>query len=414
MAISGAPAHPTHATRVNRQQPGLPLASSFLFAFGDWVYSIAIVILAFHLSDGLAAAAAVLLLHAGGRLLVMTFSPSYDVSRRIAQLAPVLEVGRAALIAALIFVTADDQLWVAMTVATLIGVLNPLIENAHAQRGHPVAHTARRGASLRERLICRWDQIAMISGSITGGLLIATWSERPAFALAALVSLVAAFAMFRRSPENSAITSATRQPRTFNATSPPTRSRTLHVFLLALAAGAAMGIAIRVLMIEIVLDDHGGTELIYGMFIALAGAGAFAGPLSIPRLLGRMPSEILLGGVTAALAFALVAAHLVDPLALAIPIILGCGVLAITGERAGETVIRRIVPDRELDGALRLLTIVTIIGQTVALTVISAAHYLSGTTLVVVSLSAISIVCAVIPILMYVRTTSQSIATGDD
>ena len=409
------------SARSRRNSPGtlqlerqfsLRLASQFLYGLGDWVYSLAVVVLAYHLGGGLAAAAAVLLLQAGGRLLAVTFGAQLRLAARPRALIPVFELLRAGLIAALIFVTSRDQLWVAMSVAMLLGLLGPVIESA--RHANLTRHRCPEEAhSLRARCVRRWDQLAMIAGSISGGALIVLWSEQPAFVLAALASLAAtlfAVASGALRPVNGG-----RQPAAPAGGEPTDGSPgAVRVLLLALAGGAALGISIRVLLIDIVLDEHAGTELIYGLFIALAGVGAFAGPLAVPRLLGKLPSEFVLGGVTAALAVALMAAHLADPLALAIPVIIGCGVLAITAERAGETVVRRLIPDRELDRALHLLATTTIAGQVVALAVVAGLGYLSNVTAIVVSLIVMSTVCAALPILMYIRGGSRSAVSGGD
>ncbi|CAN5592066.1 hypothetical protein BH23CHL2_BH23CHL2_10280 [soil metagenome] len=382
------------------------LLSHLLYGLGDWIYSITVVILAYQLSGRLAAAAAVLLFQAGGRLLGISISPAITASR-VRQTALGLGFVRAALIGCLVLITSRDQLWVAVAIAAVLGVLSPFAETARRVIT-PVIIAPGHDRNLRSRLICRWDQMAMIGGSIAGGLVIVLWNEQIAFVAAAVMTLAAVLL----------ISSSEPSPAVSNATGNDWRSirhlRAVRALLLALAGGAALGIAIRILLVEIVLDQHGSSELMYGLFIALAGVGAFAGPLSVPRLLGKLPSEIILAGVTAALAVALIAAHIAEPLLLVVPIIIGCGILAITGERAIETVVRRDVPDRELDGALRGLAAVAIAGQTAALIVIVALDYLSGVTPVVVGLTLISIFCAAIPILVYVNDRSRSTAGGGD
>lgn len=386
------------------------LLSHLLYGLGDWIYSITVVILAYQLSGRLAAAAAVLLFQAGGRLLGISISPAMVTASRARQVALGLGFVRAALIGCLVLVTSRDQLWVAVAIAAMLGILSPFAETAR-RAITPVILAPGHDRNLRSRLICRWDQMAMIGGSIAGGLVIVLWNEQAAFVAAAVMTL--ASVLLTRSSEppptmrNEAAGNEWRSIR---------HLRAFHALLLALAGGAALGIAIRILLVEIVLDQHGSSELMYGLFIALAGVGAFAGPLSVPRLLGKLPSEIILAGVTAALAVALIAAHIAEPLLLVVPVIIGCGILAITGERAIETIVRRDVPDRELDGALRGLAAVAIAGQTAALMVVVALDYLSGVTPVVVGLTLISIFCAAIPILVYVnsRSRSRSTATGGD
>ncbi len=400
LATTNAAAQPHQNSQEGSQRPNAPLASDFLFATSDWVYSVAIVIFAFHLGAGLAAAAAALLIHAAARLLVIAVPIVLPQSKRRLAL---IEALRAGLILALVFVASADALWIVLVAASSIGFIGASIDQARGQLvpARPVVGDSQ---TVRARLICRWDQLAMITGSLVAGALIVAWSELPAFAVAAGLALVAAGILLRLPEEGlrASLTTAPAAPRRTFA-----RSGVPQALLVALAAGAALGIALRVMLVEIVLDEHGHTELVYGLFIALAGAGAFAGPLSIPRLLSRLPAALVLGCVTAALSVALVTAHLADPLALVIPVILACGVLAVTGERAGETILRRTVPASELDANLQLLAAVTVAGQIVALATIASLDHISGSLAAVIALTTMSIVCALIPILMYVRERNR-------
>jgi len=391
----------------------IPLASHFLYGLGDWIYSVAVVILAYQLSGQLAAAAAVLLFQAGGRLLGITLSSKSADGARAREIALGLGIARAALIAALIFITSRDQLWIAVAVAAVVGVLNPIGENARRTLT-PALQPPGHDRNLRSRLICRWDQMAMIAGSIAAGLVIALWNEQAAFAAAAAMILTGALLLYPAAEPRALRSADGGSDHPAGDWRSLRYLRAFRVLLLALAAGAALGIAIRILLVEIVLDEHGSSELMYGLFIALAGVGAFAGPLSIPRLLGKLPSEIVLAGVTATLAVALIAMHVARPLPLVIPIVIGCGILAVTGERTMETIVRRVVPDHDLDGALRAVAVIAIVGQTVALLVVVALDSLSGITPVVIGLAALSIFCAAIPILVYMGNRSRSATASGD
>lgn len=418
MSISSARAHQqdnasTGGQRVSNELARTPLASHLLYSLGDWVYSVAVVILAYQLSGQLAAAAAVLLFQAGGRLLGITLDSQLTDGARAREVAFGLGIARAALIAGLIFITSRDQLWVAVAIAAVVGVLSPIAESAR-RVVTPALQPPGHDRNLRSRLICRWDQLAMIAGSIAAGLVIALWNEQVAFAAAAAMSLTGTLLLSGTTDRGVVRVDGSRSDHRAGGWRPLRHLRAFRVLLLALAGGAALGIAIRILLVEIVLDVHGSSELMYGLFIALAGVGAFAGPLSIPRLLGKLPSEIVLAGVTAALAIALIAMHVARPLPLVVPIIIGCGILAVTGERAMETIVRRVVPDQDLDGALRGVATIAITGQTVALVVVVTLDYLSGITPVVIGLAVLSIFCSAIPILVYMGSRSRSAAAGGD
>lgn len=388
----------------------LALTSHVLYGLGDWVYSVAVVVLAYQLSGQLALAAAVLLFQAGGRLLGITFNALGDAAGP-RTLAIATGIARAALIAGLVAVTARDQLWIAMAVAALLGLSGPAGESARRAITPPTLPFGH-SEGLLYRMVCRWDQVAMILGSIAGGLAIVLWSERAAFVLAAALTLVAALMLLGLpDPGRDRARGASAGPATWQAFR---RLRAFRVLLLALAGGAALGIAIRVLLVEIVLDVHDGSEFLYGLFIALAGVGAFAGPLSVPRLLGKLPSELILAGVTVALAMALIAARIAQPLALVVPVVLGCGLLAITVERVTLTVARRVVPDRDLDAALRLLAVAAVSGQAAALALVVALDRLSGSTLVILALVAGSVFLAALSILFYMGRGQRSVLDGGD
>ncbi|HLT21014.1 MAG TPA: MFS transporter, partial [Thermomicrobiales bacterium] len=390
----------------------LALTSHVLYGLGDWIYSVAVVVLAYQLGGQLALAAAVLLCQAGGRLLGITFNALGDAAQPRA-LAIATGVARTALIAVLVAVTARDQLWIAMAVAALLGLSGPASEGARkalTPPNLPFGHSE----GLLYRMVCRWDQIAMILGSIAAGLAIVLWSERAAFTLAAAMTLAATLMLLALPAPGRAQLRGAGESAAAATWEAFRRLRAFRVLLLALAAGAALGIAIRVLLVEIVLDIHDGSELLYGLFIALAGVGAFAGPLSVPRLLGKLPSELILAGVTAALAVALIAARIAQPLALIVPVVIGCGLLAITAERVTLTVARRVVPDRDLDQALRLLAVAAVAGQAAALALVVALDRLSGSTAVIVALAAGSVFLAALPILFYMGSGQRSVLDGGD
>ncbi|MEZ4520285.1 MAG: hypothetical protein R3A46_01395 [Thermomicrobiales bacterium] len=333
MSTSSAPARGYNRSETSRGSSGSQtvheyLLSQILYGLGDWIYSLAIVILAYRLSEGLTAAAAVLLFQASGRLAGVPIASSLSSSdrgrqRRLAVGAGIL---RATLIGTLLLVTSESHLWLAMIVAAAIGVLGPAEENSRRALA-PHGMRPRRSGSLRSRFVCRWDQLAMVAGSVTGGLLIMLWSEHAALVVAASMS-VAAVALLSRLPNPSKSPSpgaiAVEQSARPAA---PRRLGTLQLLMLALAGGAALGIAIRILLVEVVIGDHGSSELVYALFVALAGAGAFAGPISVPRLLGKLPSEIAIAGITGALTIALIATHVADRLPLVVPIVIGCGIL---------------------------------------------------------------------------------------
>lgn len=412
IAQAGRDRHNTFDHQSADESARLALTSHVLYGLGDWIYSVAVVVLAYQLSGQLALAAAVLLCQAGGRLLGITFNALGDAAQPRA-LAIATGVARTALIAVLVAVTARDQLWIAMAVAALLGLSGPASEGARkalTPPNLPFGHSE----GLLYRMVCRWDQIAMILGSIAAGLAIVLWSERAAFTLAAAMTLAATLMLLPLPAPGRAQLRGAGESAAAATWEAFRRLRAFRVLLLALAAGAALGIAIRVLLVEIVLDIHDGSELLYGLFIALAGVGAFAGPLSVPRLLGKLPSELILAGVTAALAVALIAARIAQPLALIVPVVIGCGLLAITAERVTLTVARRVVPDRDLDQALRLLAVAAVAGQAAALALVVALDRLSGSTAVIAALAAGSVFLAALPILFYMGSGQRSVLDGGD
>ncbi|MEZ4569827.1 MAG: hypothetical protein R2849_05775 [Thermomicrobiales bacterium] len=208
MSTSSAPARGYNRSETSRGSSGSQtvheyLLSQILYGLGDWIYSLAIVILAYRLSEGLTAAAAVLLFQASGRLAGVPIASSLSSSdrgrqRRLAVGAGIL---RATLIGTLLLVTSESHLWLAMIVAAAIGVLGPAEENSRRALA-PHGMRPRRSGSLRSRFVCRWDQLAMVAGSVTGGLLIMLWSEHAALVVAASMS-VAAVALLSRLPNAS-------------------------------------------------------------------------------------------------------------------------------------------------------------------------------------------------------------------
>jgi predicted MFS family arabinose efflux permease len=387
-------------------------AGYVLDGLGDWIYSLALVVLAYQLTGRLAVAAAALLFQATGRLAGMALYDLVTLERARA-LAVGAGIFRAALFASLIAVTARDRLWIAMAVAALVGISGPLAEVAR-RTADPLSSPAYHSHNLATRLVRRWDQLTMIAGAVAGGLLIVAWSERAAFAVAAILVMVGLLPLLR--PRSRA---AFAMPFSGTKSQPDwsvlRTMATVRAVVLAFAGVAALGIAIRVILVEVVLDRHGDDELMYGLFVALAGAGAFAGPLSVPRLLAKIPPQMVLAGLLGALALAVVALCVFDPPALLVPVILGCGVAAITAERVAETVTRRLVPDQQLDGALRLVAVTVVAGQALALAAVVVLDRTSGLNAVAVGLTGCSILLAGFALLSYVggvRARGRALAGG--
>ena len=401
MAITSAAAHQIQSRASENGRLNAHLAGYLLYATADWIYTLAIIVLAHSLTGSVAAVAVVLLAHTTGRLLNLTLDPIGRGVMWSPRLDLPLELIRAGIIGTLALVSARDQMWAVISVAAIAGLFGPSIERRRQHRMTLSAVNRRPGRLVG--LIGRWDQLAMIIGATAGGALIGGWDTGPAFlaaaglALASILIVAGNPANDNRKPSTPVGVSIHQRERSHD---PIARTRALW---LAIPASAGLSVALLAFLSGIILGDHAESAFVYGLFVALAGAGAFAGPLSVPRLLGKLPAITVVAAVTLTLVSALVVVHNWERLVLLVPVIVGAGMLSVTATRTTETAVRRQVDDRDLDCVLRRLAIAIVAGQSVALALLAVLESYSTTLVTLAIMVTGSIVSVVIPILMYVN-----------
>lgn len=362
------------------------LAGQFLERLAGWLVSVALVILAYRLSENIAVVAAIILALIAPRLIVQAI-PSLPSWRDPCRAATVLALARVPLVAGLLLVTArQDLLWAVLLVGA-IGTLNALADATHCV-ALPLT-TPRRDLSAISLVLGRAEQFAMVVGGISVAVLVAAWSERTAFALAiaALLGAAALITWGRRGSD------AVLTPRNNSGQTAGTSVLSdVKLLVAGLFAGAVIGMGLRVMLVEIIVGQLDFSEALYALMIGVVGFGALLGPpISIPRLLIRIPGEALTIAGVIALAVATAFIGVVGSAILIALALVACGTIAVTNDLIVTTLARRIVPVGQVEGTFTALGATIIAGQIVALMAIAGLSQLWEADIVLISMSALCV-----------------------
>lgn len=362
------------------------LAGQFLERLAGWLVSVALVILVYQLSENIAVVAAIVLALVAPRLIVQAIRslPSW---RDPCRAATILALARVPLVAGLLLITTrQDLLWGVLLVGA-IGTLNALADATQCVALPQT--TPRRDLSAISLVLGRAEQFAMVVGGICVAILVAAWSERAAFALA-IVALLGAAALIAGSRRGRETVVSTRNAP--ERAAGPSAFADVKLLVAGLFAGAVIGMGLRVMLVEIIVGQLAFSEAIYALMIGVVGFGALLGPpVSIPRLLIRIPGEFLTIAGVIALAVATAFIGVVGSGALIALALVACGTIAVTNDLIATTLARRIVPVGQVEGTFTVLGATIIAGQIVSLMAIAGLSQLWQADIVLISMSALCV-----------------------
>ena len=342
--------------------------SQFAERAGEWLFTITLVALVYRLTGSLASVATLSLAQVAPRVALIAFDimPSWPSSRGLVLGSA---IGRAALIVPMLFVTSRADLpWAAIVVAAF-GMLGAAADGARA----PLlpALVPRRQIAIVNALNGRVEQASLTGGALLAAVTLGVGGERLALLMAAGLLGIAA-ACVAGMPISLRVASPARRPLRA-AWAMLCERPTLRLLATGLFAGALLGMSLRVILIEVAERRVANVPGVgYALALALFGVGVAAGPLPIPRLLGKASVQAIVTGIVLALAAGAMLVVQTGWVALAAASLPAIGLLAVTNDLVTATMTRRLVPGDQLDGVYRLMAAVVIAGQIAALAAILA------------------------------------------
>lgn len=354
---------------------------------GVWLSTIALFLLVYRTAGALPAVAWLAGAHLLPRLAVALAVPL--VARLVGYQTGLLAyLLRGVLVAALAWWSAALEIGILIAAAAALGLLGAIAERswlALVPSLVPRAHLATASA-----LTGRLQHAGILLGALFAALAIAFGGERAALAVAAACLTLAWFAGLGARPR--ATGTARCQPAGVSGAGlgrPPLRLLLVGVFV-----GALIGLAFRVTLVDLAGQTADDSGVMYAFLLALFGAGALAGPLPVPRLLGRFGPRLNLAGLFGVQAGVYSAVALVP----AVPV-LGLamflsGIIVTSGDLLAATIARRLTPARNLDGSYRYLVLIALVGQIAGALLVAVLGVAGGATAILWALAGLGALTA--------------------
>jgi hypothetical protein len=345
-----------------------------------WITVIALIVLTYRLTSSLSYVALVMLVHVLGRALLVFVRTRFSMSGYdLVSLAAIVKVGA---LTSLIMVNERSDIWWALISVTVYSVAAAISE-ASVSRMIPDLGPIRFVPSIN-RIVGRLEQVAAVGGPAIAAVILLLASERAAFALAAVLSY-ASLILVRRIPRTHGIEDdLVRWDNPF----PPVAWRlpvTARVVLVGLVAVAALGMIVRITLVDVVIDSFGYQAGIYALLICIFGLGSLVGPLPVDRLLGHFTAGLVFLVGVAGLTAATIVIGWGASLILIVPALMASGIAIATLDLVAAVSLRMSVPDRKtavfeetlirsllaghVCGILAVLTLSTVFGTLVTVTI---------------------------------------------
>ena len=347
-----------------------------------WITLIALLVLTFRLTSSISLVALVMLVQVLGRAVLM-YAPFglNTTGQSMVSLAAIVKIGA---LASLILVDSRSDMWWALISVAVYSVAAGISE-ASSARMIPELGPIRYVPSIN-RVVGRVEQISAVAGPAIAAVILLAADEHAAFASAAVLAY-GSLILLRR------ISRATRShPRVerWDNPFPPAAWRlpdSARVILVGLVAVAALGMIVRIAMVDVVIDQFGYHAGIFGLLLGIFGLGSLAGPLSVDRILGHFPAGLVFIAGVAGLTIAAMVVGAGAPLYLIVPALLASGLAIVTLDLVAAVALRMAVPDRQtasFDHSLVRSLVFGQVGGILAVLVLSTA-FNTATSVVIAS-----------------------------
>lgn len=271
-----------------------------------------------------------------------------------ASLVALLGIFRVGAIAGLILVETKNDLWWAVGLLTLAALAGGVVEGVHASLLPRVAGF-RRIPRLNQQ-VARTEQLSAIAGpALAAGILLA-FDYQTAFAAAAVIAYISLLLVRRLQGRVPPLAtpgpepSYSSNPFYNSAWSPPVDVRNVLAGLVVVAALAAVT---RMTLLDAVFGAFGQDEWVYGLLVAVVAVGTLLGPPPMDKVLSHFPVVLVAAGAVGAVAVGAMLIGFPVPIYLAIPVLLGLGLVFVTLDTAARITFRRSIPEHQTDDANR-------------------------------------------------------------
>jgi hypothetical protein len=318
------------------------LAHFALDRLSAWITVVAVLILTFRLTSSISYVALVMLVQVLGRSLLI-FLPANLTSpgHGMVSLAAIIKI--VALASLILVDSRSDMWWMLISVAVYSIAAN--VSEASVARMIPELGPIRYVPSIN-RVVGRIEQFAAVAGPAIAAVVLIIADEKAAFACAAVLAYISLMILRRISRSRALRSAAERWDNPF----PPASWRlpgTARVVLAGLAAIAALGMIVRIAMVDVVVEQLGYQAGLYAVLLGIFGLGALAGPLPVDRVLGHFPAELVFMAGVGGLTTAAIIIGAGAPLFLIVPALLASGLAIVTLDLVAAVALRRAVPDRQ-------------------------------------------------------------------
>ena len=207
------------------------------------------------------------------------------------------------------------------------------------------------------------DRLAAFVAPLATGVLLLVAEPAIAFAAAAVALCFAVGLAYSHLKSMAPITPRVRPEPEPDAEEARQFPRRTAVYLVTTFAAGALGAALLIAALPLATGPEGVSSASAPFLVAAFGLGLLLGPLPIARLLLRVPASLLLF-ITVILQSATAVAVVVDQsFAIALPLMLVLGVVAVNQDSLRAIAVRRLVPADLYERVIRLLAIALTVGQ---------------------------------------------------
>ncbi|MFW6075328.1 MAG: hypothetical protein ACOC9Y_07020, partial [Chloroflexota bacterium] len=169
--------------------------------------------------------------------------------------------------------------------------------------------------------------------------------------------------------------------------------RAIQTVIIGLFTVALVGTALRVTLIDVIVDDLSESSSLYAVLIGALMAGALFGPVQVPKLLGHFPIQIIVTGAVLSIAVAAVLAANSPSIVLIAPILLISGTVLHTLDLCSGVTLRLLSREQSHEAIDAMAGRAVIAGQLVALiSILLMAMRLQSVAI----MTALSLSCAIL------------------
>lgn len=360
------------ATKADQPQPAVGalnrwyLASYGIDRLATWITLVVALTLAYRLTGSLGVPIAIALAQLMARAVTGLF-PSGS-GRLWPSLVSLLGIIRVGAIAGLILVETKSDLWWAVGLLTLAALANGIVEGVHSTLLPRVA--GYRGIPKLNRQVARAEQVTAIAGPLLAAGILMAYDYQTAFSVAAVVAYISLLLVRRLQGRVAPVASPGPEPSYSsnpfynNAWTPPVDVRNVVAGLVVVAALAAV---VRLTLLDAVFGAFGQDEWVYGLLVAIVAVGALVGPPPMDKVLSHFPVVLVSAGAVGAVAVGALMVGIPVPIYLAIPVLLGLGLVFVTLDTAARITFRRSIPEHRTDDANRSTRNLIFVAQAVSL-----------------------------------------------